>query len=126
MLKIYRSRVAKLLIGALAISLLQFSASPTWAADCTKSVDAKSPICTKASAKPGAGSQMQTVPQASAAEQKKAAQSIVDTKTATAQQKPMREKRDWAGKTELTCKKGSMTLHVESAQTPCPAGFVRS
>ena len=126
MLKMNQSRAAQFLVGAIAISSLQFASSPTWAADCAKAADAKLSVCAKATAKPGAGSQMQTVPQASAAEQKKAAQSIVDTKTVTAQQKPMREKRNWVGKTQLSCKKGSMTLHVESAATPCPPGFQKS
>lgn len=126
MLKISQSRLAKLLVGVFAISILQFASAPTWAADCAKAADAKLSVCTKATAKPGAGSQMQTVPQASAAEQKKVAQSNVDTKTATAQQKPMREKRNWVGTTQLSCKKGSMTLHVESAATPCPPGFQKS
>jgi len=126
MFKINKSMIAKALIGTALVSMIQFAATPSWAADCAKVADAKLPVCAKATAKPGAGSQMQTVPQASAAEQKKAAQSIIDTKTATSPQKPMREKRNWVGKTVLDCKKGSTTLHMADATTPCPPGFKKS
>jgi len=121
-----KSRIAKVLLGTALVSLIQFAATPTWAADCAKASEAKLSVCAKATAKPGAGSQMQTVPQASSAEQKKAAQSIIDTKTVTSQQKPMREKRNWVGATQLACKKGSTTLHMADATTPCPPGFKKS
>jgi len=119
-------KVTKVLMATVLLSMLQASNTPTWAADCSKKSDAKLPACVMATSKPGAGSQMQTVPQASAAEQKKATQSIIDTKTATSPLKPMREKRNWVGKTVLDCKKGSTTLHMADAATPCPPGFKKS
>ena len=120
-----RSRLAKLLMGATLIALLQ-GTSPTWAADCAKTTDAKLSVCTNAKAKPGAGSQMQEIPLASAGEQKKAAQSLIDTKTATSPKKTNREKRLWAAKTDLTCKKGAITLHLAAPATQCPTGFKKS
>jgi len=126
MLNMNKTSIAKALIGAAVVSMIQFAATPTWAADCAKASDAKLSVCAKATAKPGAGSQMQTVPQASAAEQKKAAQSIIDTRTATSPQRQMREKRNWVGTTVLDCKKGSTTLHMADATTPCPPGFKKS
>lgn len=119
-------KVATLLISTILFSVLQSAATPTWAADCAKKSDAKLAACALATAKPGAGSQMQTVPQASAGEQKKATQSTIDTKTATSSQRPNREKRNWAGTTQLECKKGAMSLHLAAPATQCPPGFKQS
>lgn len=126
MYKMNKARVSKLLIGTALLSLVQLIATPTWAADCSKAADSKNPVCVKATAKPGAGSQMQTVPQASAAEQKKAAQTLGETRTAVTNQKPNREMRTWVGKTQLDCRKGTTTLHVADAAAPCPPGFKKS
>jgi len=121
-----KTKVVKLLMASVLLSLLQASATPIWAADCSKKSDAKLPACVIATAKPGAGSPMQTVPQDSAGEQKKAAQSMIDTKTATSPQRPNREKRNWVGATQLECKKGSMSLHLAAPATQCPPGFKKS
>lgn len=121
-----KTKVAKLLMASVLLSVLQASTAPTWAADCSKKSDAKLPACVTATAKPGAGSQMQTVPQDGVGEQKKAAQSLIDTKTATSQQKPSREKRNWVGTTQLECKKGSMSLHLAAPATQCPPGFKKA
>lgn len=115
-----------MLVATILLSVLQASTTPTWAADCTKKSDAKLPACVTATAKPGAGSQMQTVPQDSVGEQKKAAQAMIDTKTATSPQKSNREKRSWVGKTQLECKKGSISLHLAAPATQCPPGFRKS
>jgi hypothetical protein len=125
-MNINKSKLAKLLMASVLLSLLQASTTPIWAADCAKKSDAKLPACVAATAKPGAGSQMQTVPQDSVGEQKRAAQAFIDTKTATSSQKPSREKRNWVGVTQLECKKGSMSLHLAAPATQCPPGFKKS
>jgi hypothetical protein len=68
---------------------------------------------------------MQTIQQGGAQAQKKAAQSIVETKTAVGQGYG-REKRTWVGQTALTCKKGNVTLHMAAGTAQCPDGFRKS
>ena len=112
-------------VSVAVFSLLQLSTSSSWAADCTKKSDAKLPTCVNATAKPGVGSSMQTIQQAGAEAQKKATQGNVDTRTAGVVQSK-REKRTWVGQTALTCKKGSLTLHLSAGSTQCPSGFHNS
>jgi hypothetical protein len=104
-------------------------ASPAsgWAADCSKTSDSKLPACVNATANAGPGSSMQTIQQGGAEAQKKAAQGTVETRTAvTGQAGSAREKRTWIGQTAITCKKGTVTLHLEAGTAQCPAGFRKS
>jgi hypothetical protein len=106
---------------------LSVSASSSWAADCAKPSDAKLPACVSATAKAGPGSSMQTIQQGGADAQKKAAQGTIETKTAAAGLAGQgRENRTWVGKTALTCKKGTVTLHLAVGTAQCPNGFRKS
>ena len=114
------------LVFVITLSTLStYFVTTSWAADCSKSANSKVPACLSATAKPGPGSAMQTVDQAGAQAQKKAAQSTVESKTANSQPQS-KEKRNWVGQTAITCKKGSVTLHLASGAGQCPDGFHKS
>jgi hypothetical protein len=120
-----RSKHSVTLAFAISLGLGQLSAPISWAADCSKKTDAKSPACVSATAKPGVGGSMQTVQQGSAAAQKKESKANPETMTAGATQ-AKHERRDWAGQTAQVCKKGSLTLHLASGSSQCPSGFHKS
>ncbi|CAN2211584.1 hypothetical protein MCEMRE22_01018 [Candidatus Nanopelagicaceae bacterium] len=120
-----KKRNALLVVGFTLATSLQFSMGSSWAADCGKPGNSKLAPCVSATAKPGPGSSMQTIEQGGAQAQKKASQGTVDTKTASMQNMP-REKRTWVGQTVLTCKKGTVTLHMAAGATMCPDGFRKS
>jgi hypothetical protein len=69
---------------------------------------------------------MQTIQQNGAEAQKQATQSSIDTRTVVATQVGTREKRTWVGKTAITCKKGTVTLHMSDSAAQCPTGFHKS
>ena len=124
-----RKRVAStsLALATIVIANLLASTSSSWAADCAKASDSKLPACVSTTAKPGPGSSMQTIQQGGAEAQKKAAQGTIETKTAAAGLVGQgREKRTWVGQTALTCKKGTVTLHLEVGTAQCPDGFHKS
>lgn len=114
-----------LVIGFTLVTSIHFSVASSWAADCGKAGNSKLAPCVSATAKPGPGSSMQTIEQGGAQAQKKASQATVETKTASMSNIP-REKRTWVGQTVLTCKKGTITLHMAVGATMCPDGFRKS
>jgi hypothetical protein len=119
-------RTGIILSVGLIANLSTFTSS-SWAADCAKAADSKLPACVSTTAKPGPGSSMQTIQQGGAEAQKKAAQATIETRTATAGLAGQgRENRTWVGQTALTCKKGSVTLHLAAGTAQCPDGFRKS
>ena len=124
-----RKRTARtaILLGVTLVASLQISLSATWGADCSKGANSKLAPCANATIKPGPGSSMQTIQQGGAEAQKKAAQATVETRTAaTGIAGQGREKRTWVGQTALSCKKGTVTLHLAVGATQCPDGFHKS
>jgi hypothetical protein len=125
MKKMLARRSLILSIGILGSLFVSTSSSS--AADCNKASDSKLPACVSATAKAGPGSSMQTIQQGGAEAQKIAAQGKVETRTAAAGQAGLaREKRTWIGQTAITCKKGSVTLHLQAGTAQCPDGFHKS
>ena len=113
-------------MGIFLTTSIQFSSSSSFAADCAKAANSKLAPCANATAKPGPGSSMQTIQQGGAEAQKQATQANVETRTAASGQTGNREKRTWVGKTALTCKQGTVTLHLADGTAQCPAGFHKS
>lgn len=122
-----RVLITSLAMASVVIANLSASTSSSWAAECAKAGDSKLPACVSTTAKPGPGSSMQTIQQGGAEAQKKAAQGTTETRTAAAGiAGPGREKRTWVGQTALTCKKGTVTLHLALGTAQCPDGFRKS
>ena len=93
------------------------------AADCKNASDAKLPVCQNATANPGDAGTMQTVTPGSSSTQKKAGQNA--TKNSGNTKPANKSNRKWIHATNLTCVKGSITLHMESKNATCPDGFLK-
>jgi hypothetical protein len=93
------------------------------AADCKNASDAKLPVCQNATANPGDAGTMQTVTPGSSSTQKKAGQNA--TKNSGNTKPANKSNRKWIHSTNLTCVKGSITLHMESKNATCPDGFLK-
>jgi len=93
------------------------------AADCKTAADAKLPVCQNSTENQGDAGTMQTVTPGSSSTQKKAGQNASKNSGNT---KPAnKSNRKWIHATNLTCVKGSVTLHMESKNATCPDGFLK-
>jgi len=93
------------------------------AADCKTAADAKLPVCQNATANHGDGGLMQEVTPGSSSSQKQAGQNANKNSGNT---KPAnKSNRKWVHSTNLTCVKGSVTLHMESKNASGPDGFIK-
>jgi hypothetical protein len=93
------------------------------AADCKNSADAKLPVCTNATVNHGGSGTMQEVTPGTSSAQKQAGQSA--NKNSGNVTPANKNNRKWVHATNLTCKKGSVTLHLESKNAACPDGFLK-
>ena len=93
------------------------------AADCKNPADAKLPVCTNATVNHGSSGVMQEVTPGSSTAQKQAGQSA--NKNAGNTKPAKKNNRKWVHSTNLTCVKGSITLHLDSKNASCPNGFLK-
>ena len=116
--------VLRLSLFSLSVFLLHLLLpTQVLAADCKNATDAKLPICQNATAKQGDGGSMQTVTPGSSSTQKQVGQGA--NKNSGNAKPSNKSNRKWVHPTNLTCVKGSTTLHMESKNTSCPDGFLK-